>query len=237
MLLLWPALVCAQQFEAASIKPADPGYSGHSWNADPERLTARNLSLKALITAAWDVKTYQIAGGPKWLDSDAFDIVATIEDIGEKLPRGKEADARIRMAVQNLLADRFHLVIHKETRPMTGYSLLVARNGFKLQKAEGDRGGWGMGRGKMTAQRTSMEDITSFLAFQLDRPVVDATGIQGVFNFTLEWSPNDRPDADPSDNRPSIFTAIEETLGLRLEPGKVPVQIIVIDRAEKPSEN
>jgi bla regulator protein blaR1 len=122
--------------------------------------------------------------------------------------RGKENDTRIRMALRNLLADRFHLVTHNDTRAMTGSSLVAARNGFKLLKVEGSHGSWSMGGGKFTAKATSMEDFASFLAIQLDGPVVNATGIEGLFDMTLQYSQNDTPNTGLADTGPSIFTAI-----------------------------
>ena len=107
---------------------------------DPGRLTVQNMSLKNLIMLAWDVKSYQIAGGPKWLDGDRFDVVAKMEESEAKAPRGKEADARIRIALQALLADRFQLRIHADSKPLSAYSLVAAKN--RLQTQAGGKGPW-----------------------------------------------------------------------------------------------
>lgn len=241
-LLFVPLLVWAQQpkpvFEAASIKPADPSTSGYSWRTDPGRLTIQNMSLKNLVMLAWDVKSYQIAGGPKWLDGDRFDIAAKVEGDQAKLLRGKEADAWIRMALQALLVDRFRLRVHADSKPLSAYTLVVAKSGFKLSPAEKVRGSsnsWG--RGQLTAKESSIAEFASALSSQMDRPVVDHTGIDGIYDFTLKWSPGDDPDATDSAAGASLFTVIQETLGLKLEGKKLPVPVIVIDSAEKPDAN
>jgi uncharacterized protein (TIGR03435 family) len=236
-----PLLILAQSpkavFEAASIKPSDPSAPGYSWNTYPGRLTVQNMSLKNLIMLAWDVKSYQIAGGPKWLDGDRFDVVAKMEE-SEAKPRGKEADARIRMALQALLADRFQLRIHADSKPLSAYSLVVSKNGFKLkpeEKVHGSSNSWG--RGQLTAKESSIAEFASALSSQMDRPVVDRTGIDGVYDFTLKWSPGDDPDATDSATGASLFTVIQETLGLKLEGKKIPVPMIAVDSAEKPDAN
>lgn len=225
-------------FEAASIKPADPAAHGSSWNTRPGRITASNQTLRRCIMIAYDLKDYQVAGGPKWMNSEAYDIVAKLEDQG-KPPTGKEIDAQIRLALQALLAERFHLEVHRETRPMPAYTLVVAKNGFKLQPVEPKGGSsTNTGRGRLTATGISMERMAGTLSSVLDRPVVDNTGITGVFDLKLEWSPDENQET--SLDKPaaaSIFTAIQEQLGLRLEAHKTDVSVIVVDRADKPSEN
>ncbi len=236
-----PLLVYAQApkaiFEAASIKPSDPSSAGYSWNTYPGRLTVQNLSLKNLIMLAWDVKSYQIAGGPKWLDGDRFDVVAKMDESEANAARGKEADARIRMALQALLTDRFQLRIHADSKPLSAYSLVAARSGFRLrpvEKVHGRSSSWG--RGQLTAKESSIAEFASALSNQMDRPVVDHTGIDGIYDFTLKWSPGEDPDAEDSAGA-SLFTVIQETLGLKLEGKKIPVPMIAVESAEKPDAN
>ena len=168
-----PLLVYAQApkaiFEAASIKPSDPSSAGYSWNTYPGRLTVQNLSLKNLIMLAWDVKSYPIAGGPKWLDGDRFNVVAKMDESEANAARGKEADARIRMALQALLTDRFQLRIHADSKPLSAYSLVAARSGFRLRpvkKVHGRSSSWG---GSMDRQRKLHRRICQ-RAFQPDGP-------------------------------------------------------------------
>ncbi len=212
-------------FEAASIKGPNPAYSGSGWDSSTGRITVENMTLRQLVMFAYEVQWYQVAGGPKWLDDDGFTIVAKLE--------GRGGDPELRLAMQPLLAERFQLAVHKEKREMPAYALSVARGGFKLRPVEGghepSHNGW---RGKGEFQNTPMARFADFLGARVDRPVVDATGIQGAYDFTLEWTRD-----DGVDGRPSIFTALQEQLGLKLEARKEPVEIIVIDRAKKPDEN
>jgi uncharacterized protein (TIGR03435 family) len=212
-------------FEAASIKGPNPAYSGSGWDSSTGRITVQNMTLRQLVMFAYEIQWYQVAGGPKWLDDDGFTVVARLE--------GPGGDPELRLAMQPLLADRFQLAVHKEKREMPAYALAVARGGFKLRPVEGGHGsshnGW---RGKGEFQGTSMVKFADFLGARVDRPVVDATGIQGAYDFTLEWTKD-----DGADGAPSIFTALQEQLGLKLEARKEPVEITVIDHAEKPDEN
>jgi uncharacterized protein (TIGR03435 family) len=216
-------------FEAAAIKAPDPNYSGSGEHSTDLELTIKNENLRDLIMFAYDVKRYQIAGGPKWLDGDRWTIVA-------KLPDGSHDDGHgtpMRLAMQALLADRYQLALHKESKEMSAYSLVVAKNGPKLAKSDykGSSSNWG--RGKGTCRGVSMERLASILSSRFDRPVVDQTAVPGKFDFTLEWSPDETADSAG----PSIFTALQEQLGLKLEGRHIPVEMIVIDRAEKPGEN
>ena len=122
---------------------------------------------------AYAVKRYQITGGPKWLDSDRFDVVAKIDDGGEKLPQGREGQLLIRAATQALLAERFQLLIHEDTRPTPGYRLVTAKTGFRLSPVEPSGSSTTMARGRITAKGgVSIERFAAVLASQMDRPVV-----------------------------------------------------------------
>lgn len=222
----------APVFEAASIKPGDPASPETSWNTSTGRITIQNMPLRQLIMFAYDVKEYQVLGGPKWADTDGYSIVAKLEDTTTPA-RGRENDARLRNAARVLLADRFRLAVHRETKDMPGYALVVAKIGFKLKPAENrGMGSSSWGGGKATFRQTTIASFAGSFSTILDRPVVDRTGIEGVYDLKLEWSPDDRADSGPS-----VFTALQEQVGLKLEAGKVPVEMIIIDRAEKPSDN
>ena len=217
-------------FEVASVKLTPPGNNGMSISLPPGRFTAGNASLKLLMVNAFDVLTFQIVGGPGWMDSDRFDIDAkTPDNISGK--QGYEM-------LQTLLADRFQLKIHREMREMPIYTLVVGKNGPKLNPAkEGERPMVsGRGRGRMEFQKVSVQTLALNLAGNMDRIVLDRTGLTGDFDFTLEWNP-DLGQPDPDQSKPSIFTALTEQLGLRLESTRGPVEVLVIDHAEKPSEN
>jgi uncharacterized protein (TIGR03435 family) len=275
-------------FEVASIKPAAPqapgrmmmGRRGGPGTPDPTRVTFTNASMEMLLMTAFDVKGYQITG-PSWLQTEHYDVTA-------KIPPGT-TDEQFRLMLQNLLKERFHMAVHHDSKELPIYALVVAKNGPKLKEAavepappegalppeppargkdgfpqlpKGRRGLMFMmnaGRIRAAGNQQSMSDLCNALAMNLDRPVVDQTGLKGKYDFTMDFAPEPgtiakmkalgpagapggdaggpapAPDADSG---PSIFTALQEQLGLKLEPKKGPVELIVVDNLEKaPTEN
>lgn len=214
------------------------------------RVTLRCLSLRNLIMRAYGVKIYQISGGPSWLyelADSAYDIAGVAEGSD---PVTQE---QLNPMLQRLLADRFQLKVHRETREMRVYALVVGKNGPKIKQSAPDaRGGvsFRMGgmQGYMKTTKQTMAQLAVSLSVDLERPVLDKTGLSGSYEFTLEWT-RDEPQVlpgmsatearsiGPEARGPSIFTAIEEQLGLKLESEKAPVDMVVVDHAERPSEN
>jgi uncharacterized protein (TIGR03435 family) len=221
------AAAYGQRFEVAAIKPsnADPSssgmYTGHG------RIHATNVTLKRCIQGAYGVGPNQVVGGPDWLESDRFEITAKAEE-----PVG---DSGLMVMLQTLMAERFKLTLHRESRPIQAYVLEAGKNGPKMDKGQGGDSSTNNGRGDIVAKNASMDHLAEVLARQMDLPVVNHTGLEGVFNLRLQWTPDSarRGDSD----QPSIFTAIQEQLGLRLRAEKTPVEVIVIDHAERPTEN
>ncbi len=207
------------------------------------RFTIANLTLKELVAFAYELHGDQVTGGPAWLGSQHYTIVAEPE--GELRP----SSGQLQVMTQKLLADRFRLTFHREQRVLTAYVLAVGKNGSKLQKAQADATGLPSmgfrGPGRMTAKNTSMREFTGIMQFSvLDRPVLDRTGLSDKFDFELNWTPDETQlggrganAADAPNARPGLFTAIQEQLGLKLDGMKTPVEVLTIDRAEKPSEN
>jgi uncharacterized protein (TIGR03435 family) len=219
-------------FEVASVKPskAEPGSS--KVNTDKGRMSMRNVTLKRCIRSAYGVPEVQIFGGPKWLDENRFDINAKAA--------GPAEDPELMIMLQPLLAERFNLLVRRETRTFSGYALVLAKGGLKAKASTpGTRSQTDSGRGRIKADVCTMEKLALRLSSELGVPVTDLTGTAGPFDFNLEWTPDDmkaKPTADlPSG--PSIFSALQEQLGLKLEARKVPTEVIVVDRAELPSEN
>jgi uncharacterized protein (TIGR03435 family) len=218
------------EFEVISIKPAPPPADNRlhiRMSSDPVRVNYLNVSLKDVIEQAYRVQDYQISG-PDWLSSERFDIAA-------KIPDGAPKD-RIPEMFQALLADRFKLQLHRDTKELPMYDLVVAKNGPKLQKAESATGVTSdgvNGRIHVSAQ-VSMASFADYLSVRLGRPVRDKTELDGAYSITLDWALDavDRNQGVPADG-PSIFTAVQEQLGLKLEGRKGPVEILVIDHAEK----
>ncbi len=234
----WTA--CAQstpplRFDVASLKPTPPDqYEGSSGIASGHgRITGSRVTLKRCIVGAYAIGPGQIAGGPPWLDTDFFEIVAKADR-----PAG---DDDLMLMLRTLLADRFKLAMHRETRMQEALVLEVAKGGPKLEKVDGGESVTNSNHGRIDVKATSMNRFANLLARATGSPVVDQTGLEGVFNFKLSWSPDSdrpvKPGEIPADTGPSLYTAIQQQLGLRLQARKVPVEVLVIDHAEKPSAN
>jgi uncharacterized protein (TIGR03435 family) len=258
----------SQTFEVASIKPSDPATHGHTSitnNPQSGRFTAEGITVKNLIDNAYgNVHLFRIEGAPSWTDSERYDIAAKAEGLADVDPYSmtdeelKAFQALQQARLQSLLTDRFRLKVHRITKELSIYELVVAKNGPKLQPTKEARGSRNRGMhirdGRMTATDLSIESLVSSISGQTSRVVIDKTGLSGHYDFTLNWTP-DQPRgnslangesspglranavADGAANGPSIFTALQEQLGLKLVPEKGPVEILVIDRIEKPSPN
>jgi uncharacterized protein (TIGR03435 family) len=233
-------------FEVTTIKPSKPDAQGRGIRVQGREISTFNTPLSWLITFSYGVHGRQILGGPGWIDADKFDILAKPD--GE----GQPNDKQWKIMIQKMLADRFKLSFHHEKKELSVYAIVLGKNGPKLTKSEGDPNGLpgiGFGRlGVMGARNANMSDLAQiFQSAVLDRPVVDQTGLSGRFDFQLKWTPDENqftglgvkppPGADNPDASPDLFTAIQEQLGLRLIATKANVDVLVIDRAEKPSEN
>jgi uncharacterized protein (TIGR03435 family) len=233
--------VCGQatvawRFEVASVKPskADPG-SSSGIKTGRGRLDARNVTLKRCIMGAYGVGPHQIFGGPDWLESDRFEILAKAE-------QPIDDDAALMAMLQDLLAERFKLALHRETRTIRAFVLEVAKNGHKLERAEAGEATTNTSTSNtgviVDARKTSMDAFAKILARKIELPVVNHTSLEGGFNVKLQWTPEGaRPGDGVAAEGASIFTAIQEQLGLRLRLQKTPVEVVVIDHAERPSEN
>jgi uncharacterized protein (TIGR03435 family) len=254
------------EFEAASVKRSQPpaigrvlvGGRGGPGSADPGRVVYNFMPLKALLTIAYGVKQYQISG-PGWLESERYDITATIPDGTTK--------AQFPVMLQNLLTDRFGIALHHETRKLPLYELSVTKGGPKLKPPDADsKARPGTSRISLTPGGFHLEGhaepashLAVILEDQLASPVVDKTGLSGTFDFTLDFSresvqnsalaglppppppnppgPVTAPAGDPTEV-PSLFAAVQEQLGLKLDKKRGPLDVIVVDQAEKvPKEN
>ncbi len=221
--MIGAALFFAQspRFEVASVRPGIPGRSGGGLQTGNGRLLVENETLKRCIMGAFSLGPNQIVGGPPWLETATFHIVAKAEE-----PVG---DGAIMQMLQQLLKDRFKLEAHRESRTIQAYVLGVAKNGPKLEKSAGGGSTTQNSRGRISARASTMDHFAQVLSRQMDFPVLNETGLDGVFDLTLEWT--------NADTEPSIFVALQEQLGLRLSSRKTAVDVLVIDHVEKPSEN
>ncbi len=251
-----PGSGAAPAFEVSVVRLNKSGDSGSRSNFQNGRFTATNVLLKNLIHyQAYGVPEPRILGGPKWINSRRFDIEAKMDSslAGELEKLDRDERTTLRQAIfQKLLADRFRLAVHWETRELSIYALVVAKQGSRLQAAkESDRGsGTSSGYGSFTARNLTVDQIaqalTQELSEEVGRVIVDKTGIQGRYDATLKWTPAEdappggghAPDSTPAGNsEPALFTAIQEQLGLRLESARGPVKVLVIDHVEMPSDN
>lgn len=236
-------------FEVASVKPGNPS-ARFSTGVQGNLFVANNAPLSILVGFAYSLQLHQIFGGPKWINTDRFTVRANAP-----IPGSPEPTDRVRLMLQSLLAERFRLAVHRETRTEQVYGLVVARGGPKLKETAGagphGTGIFGSGRpNEINAHSVTVAELVALLSQRLGSPVTDKTGLTGKYDFTLSFAPTTTqqdlalfgappPEAIPpaDSGLPSIFTAVQEQLGLKLEFTKGPVEVLVIDRAEHPDPN
>lgn len=233
-------------FEVATIKPSKPDEPGKLFGVRGNHFKTINTTLTDLITFAYGVQQKQIVDAPSWMDTDKWDIEAQPD-----VPGAPNKD-QVATMVQKLLADRFQLKFHKDSKELSAYVLSVSKGGNKMTAGSTDPnqlpGLFFRGLGVLTVQNATMQDFAGLMqSAVLDRPVVDQTELKGKWNFLLKWTPDESqfggmgikvpPPSDAADAPPPLFTAIQEQIGLKLEAGKAQVPVLVIDKAEKPSDN
>jgi uncharacterized protein (TIGR03435 family) len=237
MILLAAQLAAQPSFEVASIKPSDPDSQLKIDFAAGGRLFVTHATLRFLIKIAYDISDDQLTGGPGWINSTRFDVQG-------KPATATGGDTQSRLRLQRLLADRFQLELRKESKPMPIFALVAGKNGPKMKRTSepGDPElKTGSGRGLLIATRVDMPTLARFLSEgQTGRPVTDMTGLPGRFNFKLEWTPDPSLGAPAAPVDPggiSIFTALQQQLGLRLDARTGTSDYLVLTRAELPSAN
>jgi uncharacterized protein (TIGR03435 family) len=228
-------------YDVVSIKP-DKTESGRvSVHIDDGNLDALNVTLKMMIMDAYGLKEAQVVGLPKWGESAHFDVKAKIIDPDKKQLEALTEEEFASMQ-QPILAERFQLKFHREMKKLPVYELVTVKGGPKFKDStpaelKGEQG-VGVHHHKMVAMGVSMSALVDQLSAQVQRVVLDKTGLTGKYSLQLSWSPDDAPPAAADvATPPDIFTALEEQLGLRLQPGKADVDVLVIDHVEMPSEN
>lgn len=253
----------AQEFEVASIKPAAPDERRMFIGPGPGGgISVTNMTLKQMIQNAWHIMPFQVSGGPAWIDSARYNVVAK--------PEKKPTPAENTRMLQALLRDRFQLAIHSETKEMPLYALVLARKDGKLgenltESKEGGCtapdpnqpppllrpggklgcGGAIMSQRAMNGVSVPMTELARSLSLLVGQAVIDKTGLRAKYDYTVEFTPDESaalPGVPPvaalaDSSKPTLFTALQEQLGLKLESQKGPVEVFVVDRVEKPSEN
>jgi uncharacterized protein (TIGR03435 family) len=237
------------KFDVATIKPSPTAASQMAIGLDPSlRFAATGASLVRLVSFAYSLRPNQVTGGPKWVNEELYDIVAKVENQRDLGDAGTLFRSTYRVMVQSLLADRFNLKMHKETQDLPVYSLVIDKRGVKAQPVQptSEQGRLLINLNHIEGHMT-LDTFVQILTGQLGRLVVNKTDLVGLYDVKLDFMPEQiQPvgaDGERSTNQslgsnaPSIFTAIQERLGLKLESTKAPVEVLVIDSAQRPSEN
>jgi uncharacterized protein (TIGR03435 family) len=252
-------------FDVVSVKPNKSGNGGMRIMFNSDGYSATNVSPKLLIQVAYGIREDLISGAPNWADSSRYDFDAKVAGPDVDALKKLNPEQR-RSMLQPALADRFKLKVHTETKQLPVFELVIAKGGSKLKEAApGDaytngikgpdgvgRGGMmRMGRGQLTGQAVPIGNLVNMLSQQLHQTVIDKTGLTGKYDLELNWTPDQgsdpmfkgtdgapaRADTAPDASGPSIFTAVQEQLGLKLQSTKGPVETLVVDHIEIPSEN
>lgn len=222
-------------FLVATIKPAAPGETDSGFPYDGRHLSCINGTVETILTVAYGIHVKQIANAPEWVGKEHFDITGVADQPG--VPDLEQQQQMWR----KLLADRFHLAVHRETRQLPVYAIRIATHPPLLKAADPDEStntgnSGGPGERILKFRNMSMSGFALNMNWYVDRPIIDQTGLPGRYDFTLKWSFDDTETHDP-DAPPSLFTAIKEQTGLKLEAVKGPAEVLVIDHIEQPSAN
>jgi len=242
------AASAAPSFEVATIKPSDPAEQGQIVTLRGVEVITTNVTVHDLINLAYWLHPKQLTGGPPWTESEKFDMA------GKPDAPGQPSVDQMKMMIQKLLADRFQLKFHFEKRELPVYAVGITKTGAKIISSQDDpKGypGWNFGRSAagtaLTFRNSPMSQVTAILQNFLDKPVVDQSGLSGRYDFTVTFTLDPAqaarlggaplPAADNPDAAPDVFAAFQQQLGLKLESTKAPVDVMVIDNVQKPSEN
>jgi uncharacterized protein (TIGR03435 family) len=246
-----PAAGPLPEWDVAVIKPHPAEDHSMMWQMTADGLSLINLPLEMMICSAWDVKPYQVSGLSGWMKSSTFDLTAKVS--GDDVAAYKKLNvAQRRKMLQKLLTERFQLKVHMETKTLPIYDLVVDKSGSKLKvstaiEAPSDeerkanpekykKGSMMMGPGTYEGTGVQVRSLTSQLGNALGKPVHDATGLTGLYDITLHFHPEEAaPGNDDNADAPSVFSAVQEQLGLKLLPNKGPVETLVVDAAQKPA--
>lgn len=257
-----PPVEQAKRFEVASVKPNRSGDLSVTFDLPaPDRFTATNVPLRDLIRFAYDVQNPRLQGGPDWIRSERFDVVAKADrSLGSWGPSGPPTDLLVML--RSVLTERFALAMHRETRTLPAYALVRAKEngqlGPELRRSSLDCDsaaktpqptcGMRIGPGQMVIGGTPLSQLATVLSQFVQRVVIDRTELAGPFDLRLSWTPQQPPLGEPpppgapalppvDPNGASIFAAVQEQLGLKLEPAQVPLEVLVIDRVDRPTSD
>ena len=242
----------APRFDVISVKPdKNPDAISHA-RLDADGLAAENVTVHMLLMESYQLNEDQLLGEPSWAKTDRFDIEAKVA--GPDVAKLAKLSTRDRRSMfRQVLTEQFHLTAHAETKRLPVYVVTVAKGGPKFKRhvpdpahpeRENGSGWFNWSRGKLVVQGPTMSYFLFALSLELRHSFVDKTGLTGNYDFTLEWTPDDLAAPSPGtdseqsssgNSAPSIFTAIQEQLGLKLESTKGPVQVMVVDNVTRPT--
>ncbi len=231
--------VQAPAFDVSTVKPSQ-SLSGASLRPTPDGYIANGITLRQLVQIAYSFFNNQfVIGGPPWADSDKFDLEAKFDASHAASTKTLTDQQRIEL-LQPVLAERFQLKLHKEKKAFPVYNLVPAKGGLKFKvslKPAGTECAIQAGQGAYVIASCTMKEFAEHMWYPAGRTVIDKTGLTERYDFELHWTPDNTPPNSPNADGPSIFTAVQEQLGLRLEPGTAPLDVLIIDSAEKPTPN
>jgi uncharacterized protein (TIGR03435 family) len=228
-------------YEVVSITPSKPGVQGSLWRRPPNGIVITNWPLGWLVRSAYKIiNDDQLAGMPSWADSDRYDIQAKMDEEATAAWKNlsqQEQERQNGLMLQLLLADRCGLKVHRETKQLPVFNLVIAKGGSKLNEAKAAQGSRMMSNyGVFEAESMSIESLVNNLSNSVGRVVIDQTGLGNKkFDLKLKWTPDEQQGT--ADAGPSLYTALEEQLGLKLVAARAPVEVIVVDQMDKPSPN
>jgi uncharacterized protein (TIGR03435 family) len=235
-----PATMAANadpDWEVVSVKPSDPDDKYDFFNIKGRHVVIRNESVMDILRTAYGMQKSQFVGLPDWVKTERYNVDGVADAAGTP-----DAD-QMHALMRKLLAERFGLKTHREQRQMDVYALTVAKGGPRMEPSKsapeampGNAGGQDNGRQTRKYWNVSMADLAPMLQFNLDRPVVDQTGIKGRYDFTMKWTVDQERATEP-DAPPVLFTAIQEQIGLKLEATKAPADVLVVDAIQRPAAN
>jgi len=224
-------------FEVAVIKRADPDDRNQRFSLNGRRIVIENNTMANIICFAYSIQKSQIINAPQWFNDQPWNIEG-VPDV-----EGVPSWPQYRQMLRTLLATRFGLVVHPDKRELSVYAITVAKGGPKLEKSKSDpdalsdQSGHGVGQAQyMKFTNDSMANFAETMQLMVDKPVVDQTNLSGRYDFSLLWTP-DTMRATPTDTAPSLFTAVQEQLGLKMEATRAATKVLVIDAATLPTQN
>ena len=225
-------------WEVATVRPSNPNdTAGQHIRLPGRHVLLLDTTVEQFLLIGYGVQKSQLAGEPDWVKTEKWDVDGVPDVEGEPSLR------QLQGMMRKILAERFGLLLHREQREMPVFALTVTKGGAKMIANATDPNGWmdqqngGInGRHVEALKNASMADLALILQFHVDRPVVDQTGLKGRYDFKLQWTVDEAQTTAP-DAPPGLFTAIQEQIGLKLEPVKAPADVLVIDKVERPGAN